>query len=85
MSKKTCIFVFAANYGMPINSNLCENKFVQHGENTIMLQAASIYSQGDGAQWSEGKMLEIMMEIAQTSLKVLASDLFHQLTKGKSE
>ena len=36
-----------ANYGMPINTNLCENKFIKHNKKTIMLQAASIYTQGD--------------------------------------
>ena len=35
----------SANYGMPINTNLCKNKFVKHHEKTIMLQAASIYTQ----------------------------------------
>lgn len=34
----------SANYGMPINTNLCENKFVKHNDKTIMLQATSIYS-----------------------------------------
>ena len=38
----------AANYGMPINTNLCENKFVAYNGLNIMLQAASIYTQGDG-------------------------------------
>ena len=32
----------AANYGMPINTNLCENRFVKCSGATIMLQAASI-------------------------------------------
>ena len=27
----------SANYGMPINSNLCQNKFVMHRDKTIML------------------------------------------------
>jgi len=27
----------SANYGMPINTNLCENKFVKHADKTIML------------------------------------------------
>lgn len=36
----------AANYGMPINTNLCENKFVSGRGLNIMLQAASIYTQG---------------------------------------
>lgn len=38
----------SANYGMPINTNLCKNKFVKHKDKTIMLQATSIYTQGNG-------------------------------------
>lgn len=38
----------AANYGLPINTNLTKNKFVPHGDKMIMLQAASIYTQGNG-------------------------------------
>lgn len=48
----------AANYGMPINTNLCKNKFVKHEDKTIMLQAASIYTQGDGRGWDAHKMFE---------------------------
>ncbi len=70
----------AANYGMPINTNLCKNKFVKNGDKTIMLQAASIYTQGNGDRWDTHKMFEVMLEIAQTSLQVLGSDLFNQLT-----
>ena len=71
----------AANYGMPINTNLCRNRFVQHHDKTIMLQAASIYTQGDGNRWEANTMLQIMLEISKTSLNVLGGDLFHQLTK----
>ena len=71
----------AANYGMPINKNLCKNKFVESNNRMIMLQAASIYTQGDGGHWNEAKMLKIMIEIAETSIQMLASDLFSQLTK----
>ena len=46
----------------------------------IMLQAASIYTQGDGEKWTEPEMFRIMLEIAETSLKVMGSDLFSQLT-----
>ena len=42
----------AANYGMPINKNLCENKFVKNKDKTIMLQATSIYTQGNGEKWN---------------------------------
>lgn len=71
----------AANYGMPINKNLCENKFVMHNEKTIMLQAASICTQGNGERWKVDKMLEIMLDISRTSLQMLGRDLFSQLTK----
>ena len=69
----------AANYGLPINTNLCKNRFVQHKDKTIMLQAASIYTQGNGERWSAEQMLNIMLEIARTSMQILYSDLFYQL------
>lgn len=72
----------AANYGMPINTNLCVNKIIKHKNNTVMLQAASIYSQGIGERWDTEKMYEIMLEISKTSLKALGSDLFTQLTSN---
>jgi type II restriction enzyme len=71
----------AANYGMPINTNLCENKFVAYKDKTTMLQAASIYSQGNGAAWDGAEMLVIMLDIAKTSLRVLGSDLFNQVSQ----
>ena len=70
----------AANYGMPINTNLCKNKFVMHNDRTIMLQAVSIYTQGNGERWNADDMFHIMLNIAQTSLQVLGGDLFKQLT-----
>lgn len=70
----------AANYGMPINTNLSKNKFVKHGDKTIMLQATSIYTQGNGGRWDRQKMFDIMLEVAKTSLQVLGSDLFNQIT-----
>lgn len=73
----------AANYGMPINTNLCKNKFIKHNDKTIMLQATSIYTQGSGEGWNAEKMLEIMLGISRTSLKMLGSDLFKQLTQKK--
>ena len=72
----------AANYGMPINKNLCKNKFVKYNNRMIMLQAASIYTQGDGGHWDEDNMLAVMLEIAKTSIQMLATDLFKQLTKN---
>lgn len=73
----------SANYGMPINTNLCKNKFVKHKDKTIMLQATSIYSQGNGGKWDVKEMLDIMIEISKTSLQVLGSEIFNQITKSK--
>ena len=73
----------AANYGMPINTNLCQNKFIKCNGKTIMLQATSLYTQGNGEKWNTEDMLKIMIEIAKTSLKMLGSDLFEQITKDK--
>ena len=73
----------SANYGMPINTNLCKNKFVKHGDKTIMLQAVSIYTQGNGEKWDTKDMFEIMIEVSRTSLKELGSDLFTQITTNK--
>jgi type II restriction enzyme len=70
----------SANYGMPINKNLCVNKFVKHKDKTIMHQAASIYTQGNGERWAAKDMFDIMLEVSKTSLKVLGSDLFNQIT-----
>ena len=74
----------AANYGMPFNQNLCKNKFIKNNSNLIMLQAVSMYTTGDGSFWSEKEMNQIMMEIAKTSLKMLSSDIFEQITKDKA-
>lgn len=71
----------AANYGMPINTNLCKNKFVKYDDKTIMLQATSIYTQGNGCSWKNEDIFDVMFEISKTSLQVLGSDLFEQLTK----
>lgn len=71
----------AANYGMPINTNLCENRFVKCNGATIMLQAASIYTKGKGGHWNDKDMIMVMLEVARTSLKMLGTDLFEQLSK----
>jgi len=73
----------SANYGMPINTNLCKNKFVKHKDKTIMLQATSIYTQGDGGKWHINNMFNIMLEISKTSLQILGSEIFNQITKNK--
>ena len=75
----------AANYGQPINVNLCENRMVAHENTAIMLQSASIFTQGNGEEWESEDMLAILLEVAKTSLKILASDLFEQLVKDKEQ
>lgn len=71
----------AANYGMPFNVNLCKNRFINFYEKSVMLQAASIYTTGDGSQWNPIIMGEVMLEVARTSLQLLGKDLFKQLTE----
>ena len=71
----------AANYGMPINTNLCKNKFVKSRGVSIMLQAASIYTKGEGGHWNDKDMIEVMFDVARTSLKMLGTDLFSQITQ----
>ena len=75
----------AANYGMKINTNLCKNKFISHGTKAVMLQAASIFTPGDGQPWDKEVMFDIMYDISITSLQILGSDLFHQLTNPETE
>ena len=75
----------AVNYSMPINTNLCENRVVTSKGQAIMLQAASLYTQGKGGAWDGADMLAIMIEVATTSIKVLASDLFNQMVLKSEE
>lgn len=75
----------AANYGMPINKNLCKNKFLTYRDKSIMLQATSIYTQVDGKSWDRCNMLKIMYDVSKTSLQILGSDLFYQLTSHSQE
>lgn len=73
----------SANYGMPINTNLCKNKLVKHKDKLIMLQATSIYTQGKGERWNAKEMFDIMLDISKTSLQILGSDIFNQITQSK--
>jgi len=43
-----------------------------------MLQAASIYTQSDGERWNDDEMIKIMLDVARTSLKLIAKDIFNQ-------
>lgn len=59
--------VTASSYGMEINTNHCKCIEVHNQK----IQAASLYFQCD--EWSEDAMFAIMIEIAETSLRVLES------------
>lgn len=74
----------AANYGMPFNTNLCINKIVETDDKSFMLQAASMYTKGDGSRWTNEEMFNILMDIADTSLKMLGRDIFDQITGNRS-
>jgi type II restriction enzyme len=66
----------ALNYGMPINTNLCKNKTIsKNGIILRVLQSASIYTKGNGENWNNTEMFNIMIEISKTSLKILDIDL----------
>ena len=75
----------AANYAMPINTNLCKNRVVTSRGQSIMLQAASIFTQGKGGEWTGEDMATVMLDIAKTSLRMLATDLFSQLSPDSTE
>lgn len=64
---------------MVISIDHCVNKFVKREDRTIMLQATSIYTQGNGKWCTKEQMFEIMLEIAETSLKMLGRDLQNQM------
>lgn len=70
----------AANYGMPFNVNLCQNKVIHVDNRSIMLQAASMYTTGDGRDWDPIDMGTIMLGVAKTALQLLGKDLFRQIT-----
>lgn len=71
----------AANYGMPFNVNLCENRVIHLDGKSMMLQAASMYTTGDGSEWDATSMGTIMLVVARTSLRLLGKDIFRQITE----
>lgn len=75
----------AANYGMPFNTNLCINKIIKSDDKSFMLQAASMYTKGDGSRWSNEEMFNILVDIADTSLKMLGRDIFEQITNNRGD
>lgn len=40
-----------------------------------------VIKQGEGGHWNDKDMILVMLEVARTSLKMLGTDLFEQLTK----
>lgn len=59
----------AANYSLPINQNSCENIIISVNDQSVMLQAVSIYTRANA--WTEAEMLQIMIDVATTSLRVI--------------
>lgn len=59
----------AANYSLPINQNSCENIFISVDQQSVMLQAVSIYTKP--LEWTVEEMLPIMMDVSKTSLRIL--------------
>lgn len=65
--------VTASSFSQAINNNYCENIIVKAGDHYHMLQTVSLYCKHD--PWKAGEMAELMLGVAKTSLKVIASDL----------
>jgi len=65
--------VTASNLSREINKNYCENIVVRAGDFNHMSQVASLYCKA--SPWAAGEMAEVMLEVAKTSLRILASDL----------
>ena len=63
----------AANYSMAINENCCENIFITSNDQTVMLQAVSIFTKA--THWTAEEMLAIMIDVAKTSLRLLELDV----------
>ena len=59
----------ASNYSLPINQNSCENIFVSVDQQSVMLQAVSIYTKP--TEWFIEEMFPIMMEVSMTSLRII--------------
>ena len=59
----------AANYGLSINKNCCKNIFISTDEQSVMLQAVSIFAKP--TEWTIEEMMPIMMDVSLTSLKII--------------
>ena len=65
--------VTASSLSRGINQNYCENIVVKAGDLDHMLQTASLYCKH--APWEAGEMAEVMLDVARTSLRIIAADL----------
>lgn len=65
--------VTASSFSQTINKDYCENIVINAGGSVHMLQTVSLYCKHH--PWKAGEMAEVMLEVAKTSLKVIASDL----------
>lgn len=70
---------------MPFNTNLCINKIIKSNDKSIMLQAASMYTKGDGSRWTNEEMFNVLLDISDTSLKMLGRDIFEQITNNRRD
>ena len=59
----------SSNYSLPINQNSCKNIFISIDDQSVMLQAVSIYTKP--IEWTIDEMLPIMMDISITSLRII--------------
>lgn len=65
--------VTASSFSQPINKNYCENLVINAGGVAHMLQTVSLYCKH--SPWTAGEMAELMLDVAKTSLRFIASDL----------
>lgn len=65
--------VNAANYGLPINQNYCQNLLINLQGNTFMLQITSIYAQLN--EYTNEQLLNITYDMAKSSLQIISGDI----------
>jgi len=65
--------VTASSLSREINQNYCENMFVRVADHDQMFQIASLYCKA--SPWKAGEMAEVMLDVAQTSLRIISGDL----------
>jgi type II restriction enzyme len=65
--------VTASSFSQEINHNYCENIIVKAGDHHHMLQTVSLFCKHN--PWKAGEMAALMLDVAKTSLKIIAGDL----------